>query len=106
MYESPINVIVQDIEEQMAQQTEQTILEVVRKCGVVVDKDELIEALTYDRGQYSKGYKDGVNDVLGKIKVEIEEHVKINQNLNIDRARALCWCLDVIDKYKEEGEDA
>ena len=36
-----------------------------------------------------------------KVKAEIEEQAKINQNLNIDRARTLCWCLDVIDKYLE-----
>lgn len=44
-------------------------------------------------------------DVLNKIRAEIEEHAKINQNLNIDRARALCWCLDVIDKYRAESEE-
>ena len=43
--------------------------------------------------------------VLDKIRAEIEEHAKIDQNLNIDRARALCWCLDVIDKYKTESEE-
>ena len=43
--------------------------------------------------------------VLDKIRAEIEEHSKINQNLNIDRAKALCWCLDVIDKYKGESEE-
>jgi len=42
--------------------------------------------------------------VLNKIRAEIEEHAKINQHLNTDRARALCWCLDVIDKYKAESE--
>lgn len=43
--------------------------------------------------------------ILDKIRAEIEEHAYINQNLNIDRARALCWCLDVIDKYKAESEE-
>ena len=43
--------------------------------------------------------------ILDKIRSEIEEHAKINQNLNIDRAKALCWCLDLIDKYKAETED-
>lgn len=28
------------------------------KCGVHVDKEELIKALAYDRNQYIKGYKD------------------------------------------------
>lgn len=46
------------------------------------------------------------SEVLDKIRNEIEEHVKINQHLNTDRARALCWCLDMIDKYKAESEDA
>ena len=73
MYESPITLMVQDIAGQMVQQTEQTILEVVRKCGVYVDKDELIKAINYDRDQYSKGYKDGVNDALNKIKTEIDQ---------------------------------
>ena len=44
-------------------------------------------------------------DVLDKIRAEIEEHAKINYGLNTDRAKALCWCLNVIDKYKEgDGE--
>lgn len=42
--------------------------------------------------------------VIDKIRAEIEEHAKINQNLNTDRARALCWCLDVIDKCKAESK--
>ena len=43
---------------------------------------------------------------LDDIKAEIEEHVFVNQSLNVDRARALCWCLDVIDKHigKTESE--
>lgn len=44
-------------------------------------------------------------DVLDKIRAEFEEHVGINQNLNVDRARAICWCLDVIDKYMAESEE-
>ena len=43
-------------------------------------------------------------DVLDKIRAEIEERAKFNQCLNTDRANALCWCLDVIDKYKAESE--
>ena len=43
--------------------------------------------------------------ILDKIRAEIVEHAKINQNLNTDRAKALCWCLKVIDKYKGESEE-
>lgn len=54
-------------------------------------------------GAYLDGYDKGI-EILDKIRAEIEEHAKINQNLNTERARALCWCLDVIDKYKAESE--
>ena len=43
--------------------------------------------------------------ILENIRAEIEAHALFYQNLNIDRARALCWCLDVIDKYKTESEE-
>ena len=59
------------------------------------------------RKYYLKGYEAAEkehNYHLKKIRAEIEEHVKINQNLNVDRAKALCWCLDVIDKYSGESE--
>lgn len=52
-----------------------------------------------------KAYNDGQAYVLDKIRAEIEEHAKINQNLNTDRAKALCWCLNVIDKYRAESEE-
>ena len=76
MYESPINIISQDIGMQIVKQLEHTVVEAIRKCDVVVDKDELIKALNYDRNQYSKGYKDGANDVLDKIKDEIDRQQK------------------------------
>lgn len=63
-----------------------------------------IKSMTKEQN-YMRGYEDGKNDVLDKIRTEIEEHVKINQNLNTERAKALCWCLNVIDKYKAESED-
>lgn len=73
MYESPINIIYQDIEMQIVKQLEHTVVEAIRKCDVVVVKDELIKALNYDRNQYSKGYKDGANAVLAKVRAEISE---------------------------------
>lgn len=99
MYESPINLVVQDITTQMKQEEEKMILEAIRKYGVVVDKEELIKALEYDRNQYSKGYKDGVNDVLDKIRAEIEE-AKTYDGVYIGRA----YVLEIIDKYKESKE--
>lgn len=102
MYESPINLVVQDIETQMVQKEEQMILEAIRKCDVVVDKNELIKAINYDRNQYSKGYKDGVNNVLGKISAEIIQMPTISSNANdIYKADVL----EIINKYKAESEE-
>ena len=62
MYESPIDKIVGEIESQMIQEEENRILyHVKQSVGYNVDKDELIRALNYDRNQYEKGYKDGLN---------------------------------------------
>lgn len=55
--------------------------------------------------EYDRGYDKGKADILKKIRADIEERAKVNQNLNTDRARALCWCLDIIDKYKAESEE-
>jgi hypothetical protein len=103
MYESPVNLLFQDIERQIVQQQEQTILEAIRKCGVVIDKDELIKAINYDRNQYSKGYKDGVDDVLDKIREEIKQaafnDVHGSKYIFIKRVD------QIIDKYKAESEE-
>jgi hypothetical protein len=63
MYESPIGLI----QEEMEIYAEGEILRAVQKVGVNVDKEELLRALAYDREQYVKGYKDGVNAVCERI---------------------------------------
>jgi hypothetical protein len=40
-------------------ETDNMIIQGVARAGVHVDKDELIKALEYDRGQYEKGFHDG-----------------------------------------------
>ena len=107
MYESPVNLIYHDIETQIIQQQEQTILEAIRRYDVVVDKEELIKAINYDRNQYSKGYKDGVNDTLDKIRAKIEEQVLESLSDGGDdwfAAEKVNECLEIIDKYKAESE--
>lgn len=56
-YESPIKIWQSELEMQM----EDEMLNVCRRVGVQVDKDELLKALEYDRNQYDKGYQDGLN---------------------------------------------
>jgi len=53
-YQSPIEVF----QTQMQCQIVGEIYKATMRVGVNVDKDELLKALRYDRGQYQKGYRD------------------------------------------------
>lgn len=59
MYDSPINVIYGKLQTKAQEDMENHIFESVQSVGVMVDKDELIKALQYDRQQYEKGFADG-----------------------------------------------
>jgi hypothetical protein len=56
MYESPIEIITK----QMRTQFEDNVFKAIQDYGIVVDRDELIKALQYDREQYDKGFADGM----------------------------------------------
>lgn len=56
MYQSPIEIITK----QMRTQFEDNVFKAIQDYGIVVDKEELIKALQYDRGQYEKGFADGM----------------------------------------------
>lgn len=59
MYESPITIYQQPEYRRMSESVDALVIEECRRVGVAVNKDELIKALQYDRGQYEKGYEDG-----------------------------------------------
>lgn len=108
MYENPIIIICQGIQTQMVQRDEQMIFEAIQKQNVFIDKEELIKAMNYDRNQYSKGYKDGVSDVLSKIKAEFIARYPKNYagELELDGAScefSLNKVLEIINEYKTEG---
>ena len=67
MYESPIEVITKDL----VTKQENGIYQAVLEQGVVVDKDELVRALQYDRNQYEKGYADGYAAARAEIDGEL-----------------------------------
>ena len=58
MYESPIELLVTEIQHQIVKQQDKEIYKAVLNYVPNVDKEELIRALQYDRGQYEKGYAD------------------------------------------------
>lgn len=80
----------------MVQEDENMVIKAIRKVGVNIDKGALIKALQYDRNQYTKGYEDGKNEVLDKIKAEIER-------LPIPDT-AIGLVDEILVKYKAESE--
>ena len=59
-YQSPIDLIMG----QMNISYENEICKAVQSVGVNVDKNELLKALQYDRGQYQKGYADRDSEII------------------------------------------
>lgn len=70
MYKSPIDMMSKAVYEIQTQQ-EEHILRGVLNVGINVDKEELIKALQYDRGQYDKGYADGVREFAESLKMQV-----------------------------------
>lgn len=59
-YESPIELLEMDICSQLGEIVDNAITcEISRQLAISINKDELLKALSYDRGQYYKGYSDG-----------------------------------------------
>ena len=62
MYKAPIEITFdneQTIIQQIADYQDSLIYKAVVDCNIQVDRDELIKALAYDRGQYETGYQEG-----------------------------------------------
>lgn len=74
MYESPIEIIQKDI----VMKQENDIYQAILEQGIVVDKEELIKALKYDRDQYEKGFADGKAHVEANIAKQWEAFKALN----------------------------
>lgn len=55
-YESPINIIFEDLDSHI----DGMVITTTKRVGVNVYKEELLKALMYDRDQYNKGRADGL----------------------------------------------
>lgn len=108
MYESPIELIYSERMKEIKNGVDDTIFRAVMNTGIEVDKEELIQALEYDRNQYEKGYQDG-RCMLNKIRNEIDsalsnEILSDNKQQISDVGIGLELALSIIDKYKAESE--
>ena len=70
-YKSPISIIQKGITTQI----EDDVCKAVWEYGIVVDKEELIKALRYDREQYEKGYADGCIGGKTALKAEVAREI-------------------------------
>ena len=59
-YQSPVDLIISEMNMRM----DGEIFKAVQNVGVNVDRDELLKALQYDRGQYQKGYNDRDSEIV------------------------------------------
>ena len=62
-----INDICEDIGRATAKAFDDMVFGAVAEVGIEVDRDELIRALAYDRGQYEKGFVDGYRAAKNEI---------------------------------------
>lgn len=102
MYESPIKVVQGELETQL----EGEILKAVHRVSVVVDRDELIRALRYDREQYQKGFDDAKRDavVVTRCK-DCRNHRELNRKDRLESgyAEGVLWCMNRSDGVWADG---
>lgn len=79
MYESPIEITLQQVQEDWDRQVEENIMVTVTQTyDIHVDKDELIKALSYDRQQYEKGRSDFKDEVISALRESIRGYGLFN----------------------------
>lgn len=110
MYESPINLYMQEIMTTMENERENAITaKISESIGCDVDKGELIRALQYDRQQYNKGYADAkamCESMLDEIRDEIKkEGEPCIYEIDFAYKHGLLRALEIIDKYRKGDED-
>lgn len=79
MYESPIEIITGQIKTNY----EDEIFRAIQNVGINVDREELLKALEYDRGQYEEGFREGEKHTMRQIKDLLPEwlYAAIKENL-------------------------
>ena len=58
-YDSPINIVVNQMADEIARFTEDGVMQAVVKVGFDIDKDKLVSILQQDRERYQSAYRSG-----------------------------------------------
>ncbi len=106
MYESPIELIISEIQTKLVEEKERRILKGVQNIGINVDKDELIKALAYDRGQYEKGYADRDKEIVRckDCKWYVQKQKNLPYNVTKRYCNRTCTLATKEDDYCSYGE--
>lgn len=72
-YESPINLVQQLVHTDVTENVDKQVYTAIQQVGVVVNKDELIKAINYDRNQYETGYKNGYEKAKEDLKTALAD---------------------------------
>ena len=98
-YQSPVEVMYKGFQTKL----EGDIMTAIQEYGVIVDKDELVKALKYDRNQYEKGFIDGCNGAFAEIKAEVAREIfaELDKFIVTKVINYGTINYDIGDKYKE-----
>lgn len=111
MYESPISVTIKDIYRDIVKKQDDYIFETIeRTMGCEVNREELIKALSYDRDQYDKGFRDGraytppIRTNADRIRAMTDEEMAdyLRWHNDLYSRNGMDW----LDWLKQEAEDA
>lgn len=80
-YESPITVFVEQAVREIDDRQTEYAVQCVNKMGIDVNKKELIKALAYDRGQYWRGFQDGVRHGIQLGKLDVLHSLMVDLNV-------------------------
>lgn len=76
MYKSPIEVFYQQVHVGIEESVEDAVYKAVKNVGSCVNKEELVQALMYDRDQYERGFEDAKVIIGKQIIEEVEKLTK------------------------------
>lgn len=93
MYKSPIELLIRDVQHQIIERENEQVYRAAVQVVPNIDKDELLRALAYDRGQYQRGYLDGLHDAAPRW-IPVEERLPEEGGLYL-----------VVVKYKYDHEE-
>lgn len=100
MYNSPVELMITDIQNQILKQQDEEIYQAVLHYVPNVDREELIRALQYDRDQYEKGYQDGKADAMAELVRCKDCKYRVEPTKMCAHPRAIGW-----DALEPEDDD-